>query len=209
MRTREGNKEEAILRAAIKVFAEHGYHDAKMSEIAAVAGVATGSAYLYFRNKESILLKIFENLWGNLHHQLEEAASRPDLNPIEKLETMIDLLLDVFASNPQLGIVVVNELGRLEHAGKGDFLPLYEQSFNLAEQVVSEGIKQGHYNPNLDTKVFRYFLLGGLRHLIQQWAHDSQSLSLNQIRQGVKSLIKRGIVTSEATIVKTQGRDHK
>jgi TetR/AcrR family fatty acid metabolism transcriptional regulator len=197
MRTREGNKEEAILRAATEVFAKHGYHEAKMSEIAEVAGIATGSAYLYFRNKESILHRIFENLWGNLHRQLAEVAARDDLDPVEQLEAMIDLLLDVFAGNPQLSSVIVNEMNRLENSGKGSFLALYEKSFDLAEHVVTEGIKRGLFNPNLDIKVFRYFFLGGLRHLVHQWANDSQSLSLNQIRQGVKSLIKRGIIVPE------------
>ncbi len=73
MRTREGNKERAILEAAIAVFADHGYHGARVSAIARRAGVATGSVYLYFPNKEAILLRIFDDLWSWLSHQLTEA----------------------------------------------------------------------------------------------------------------------------------------
>ena len=56
-------KAELILNAAIAVFAEHGYHQAKMAKIAEVGGVSAGSLYLYFKNKASILSHIFEMTW--------------------------------------------------------------------------------------------------------------------------------------------------
>jgi len=63
MRTKEGNKEQAIVTAAINVFASVGYFDAKIHRIADNADIATGTVYLYFSNKEKILLK-FSNRFG-------------------------------------------------------------------------------------------------------------------------------------------------
>src|SRR5918911_4796849 len=54
------DKREAILRAAIKVFAESGYFNAKVADVARVAGVADGTVYLYFKSKEEILRSIFD-----------------------------------------------------------------------------------------------------------------------------------------------------
>src|ERR687896_2160521 len=55
-----GDKREAILRAATKVFARSGYFNAKVADVARVAGVADGTVYLYFKSKEEILRSIFE-----------------------------------------------------------------------------------------------------------------------------------------------------
>src|SRR5205809_2522986 len=54
------DKREAILRAAIKVFARKGYFNSKVADIAAAAGIADGTVYLYFKSKDEILHSIFD-----------------------------------------------------------------------------------------------------------------------------------------------------
>ena len=54
------DKREAILRAAIRVFAHNGYFSSKVADIAHEAGVADGTVYLYFKSKEEILHSIFD-----------------------------------------------------------------------------------------------------------------------------------------------------
>ena len=78
------DKREAILRAAIRVFAHNGYFNSKVADIAGAAGVADGTVYLYFKSKEEILHSIFDR-------SMEEAiaAGRKQLeqitDPREKL----------------------------------------------------------------------------------------------------------------------------
>jgi AcrR family transcriptional regulator len=55
-----GEKREAILRAAIAVFAHNGYFNSKVADIAREAGVADGTVYLYFKSKEDILHSVFD-----------------------------------------------------------------------------------------------------------------------------------------------------
>src|SRR5216683_1768595 len=54
------DKGEAILRAATDVFAERGFFNAQVADVARVAGVAAGTVYLYFRGKDDLLVSIFE-----------------------------------------------------------------------------------------------------------------------------------------------------
>src|SRR5688572_18005102 len=58
-RQRQEEKYERILQAALQVFAAKGFHEARISEIARAAGVADGTIYLYFKNKDDILLSLF------------------------------------------------------------------------------------------------------------------------------------------------------
>src|ERR1041384_7295947 len=58
--TLRAGKRDAILRAAIDVFAERGYFNAQVADVARAAGVAAGTVYLYFRSKDDLLISIFE-----------------------------------------------------------------------------------------------------------------------------------------------------
>jgi TetR/AcrR family transcriptional regulator, fatty acid metabolism regulator protein len=194
MRVKEGNKEKAIQEAAILIFAQNGFHNAKISQIADKAGVATGSIYLYFKNKEEILIKIFENLWEKIINEVENLAHRKDLNEIEKLDAMIDTFFDIFIENTPLTTVFVNEQSYLlQKYGRANFT-YYERFNNLGEQIIDDGINKGIFNANLDTKVFRTFTLGGIRNILDLWAQDSNTYKLNVVRQNVKFILKKGIL---------------
>src|SRR4051794_14081424 len=60
-----------IIDAAVVVIAEHGYHQAQVSKIAKQAGVADGTIYLYFKNKEDILISLFEEKMGTYIEKIE------------------------------------------------------------------------------------------------------------------------------------------
>jgi TetR/AcrR family fatty acid metabolism transcriptional regulator len=60
MRRKNSDKHQRILDAAIKVFAQKGFFQSKVAEIAREAGVADGTVYLYFKNKDDLLVSIFE-----------------------------------------------------------------------------------------------------------------------------------------------------
>src|ERR1043165_1235996 len=53
-------KRRRILAAAVRTFGQRGFHEARIAEIAAAAGVAEGTVYLYFQNKEDLLGVVFE-----------------------------------------------------------------------------------------------------------------------------------------------------
>jgi TetR/AcrR family fatty acid metabolism transcriptional regulator len=194
MRKREGNKEQAILDAAVKVFAQHGYHRSKISSIADQAGIATGSIYLYYKNKESILLKIFDQLWTELTDGLRKTVKRSDIEPSQKLDLVIDKLFDLFVANPALASVFVNEQHHLIKDKRGNIAKQYDDFLDLAEEIIREGVRKNKFNPDIDIKLFRYFITGGLRSVLRQWSEQSQTLTLHRLRQNVKYFIKHGLL---------------
>ncbi|MBI5806968.1 MAG: TetR/AcrR family transcriptional regulator [Ignavibacteriales bacterium] len=193
MRVKEGNKEKDILEAAIKVFAEVGYHKAKISKIAEIAGVATGSVYLYFKDKEDILLKIFEDIWNKLYEELNSVKSNDSLSPFDKFDAMIDLIFDIYIEKPALAIVFVNEQNHIQKSAEDRFTSYYEKFLNLGEEIIKEGIAKKQFSPNVDIKILRYFIFGAIRSLLQHWAIDPKTYPLNKIRQNIKFITKYGI----------------
>jgi TetR/AcrR family transcriptional regulator, fatty acid metabolism regulator protein len=194
MRVKEGNKEKDILEAAIKVFAKNGFHQSKIAQITEEANVATGSIYLYFRNKKEILLRIFETLWNNLFDDFESLTENTKLGPVEKLDGMIDLLFDKFIENPSLAIVFVNEQNFLLQNGENQFTDYYQLFLDKGVVLVKEGISQNVFWADVDLTFFKYFIFGAVRNLLHLWARDPQKYSLNKIRHNVKYLMKYGIV---------------
>ncbi|HEX3074017.1 MAG TPA: TetR/AcrR family transcriptional regulator [Ignavibacteriales bacterium] len=194
MRKKEGNKERDIVEAAIKVFAEKGYHNSKVHKIAEVAGIATGSVYIYFENKEMILLRIFEDLWRKLYAALEEIADRDDLTPVQKFEGLIDVIFDYFTVNPEQAIVFVNEQSLLMYTNRKEFTKYYDKFLDLGEKIVRMGVKEKYFNKNLDITIVRYFVFGGIRHLVRNWAHSPKDFNLNHIRLNVKDMLKNGLL---------------
>lgn len=193
MRVKEGNKEKDILEAAIKVFAEVGFHKAKMSKIAEVAGVAIGSLYLYFEDKEDILLKIFENIWNRLYDELKTVKSNESLSPFEKFDALIDLIFDIYIEKPALAVVFVNEQNHIQKSAEERFTAYYEKFLNLGEEIIKEGIAKKQFSQNIDIKILRYFIFGAIRSLLQHWALDPKTYPLNKIRQNIKFITKYGI----------------
>src|SRR4030042_1901678 len=59
-----GEKRDRILRAAVKIFSRKGFFNSKVSEIARAAEVADGTIYLYFKNKDDLLISLFEEKMG-------------------------------------------------------------------------------------------------------------------------------------------------
>lgn len=194
MRKKEGNKEVAILDAAVKVFAEFGYHKSKIYKIAELANVATGSVYVYYEDKEALLRKIFEQLWDRLHTQLKSVNENAHFTPIEKIDALIDILFDVFLENPSLATVFVNEQFQLIQKDPEKFTGLYDKFLDLGECIVQQGIDAELFNPKIDVKIVRSYIFGGLRHLLHLWAQDPTSYPLHSIRQNVKFIIKNGLL---------------
>jgi len=194
MRVKEGNKEKDIIEAAIKVFAKDGFHQAKISKIAEVAGIATGSVYLYFKNKDSILDKIFEELWSKICLETNSLSKRSDINPVEKFETMIDVVFDLFISNPSLAVVFVSEEHYLMRNRGSNIAEYYEKFLDTGESIITEGVQKGIFNKNINASVFRNFTFGGVRHLLHQWAQFPEDFPLNTVRQNVKFILKKGIL---------------
>jgi TetR/AcrR family fatty acid metabolism transcriptional regulator len=193
MRKREGDKERDILSAAVEVFAERGFHDTKIHSIADRAGIATGTVYLYFGNKENILLRIFETFWEELYNNLESINSSEVLKSFEKYNALIDSLFDYFSRNPSLVLLYVNEQYYLMHKKPYEFTSFYRKAINLMENCLKEGITQGVFNTTINESIASCFFLGGFRLLLQEWVRSPDKYDLADLRKNVKTLLFSGV----------------
>jgi len=194
MRTKEGNKSKDIREAAIKIFAEYGYHNAKIAKISELAGVATGSIYLYFKNKEELLHNIFNYLWKKMYDNSLYLRDNTQISPAKKLDNMIDLIFDIFKENPNLAIVIIDEESTYLGLNKGHNPKDYDQFFETATEIIAEGIKKNIFTHEIDINLLKLVILGSFKELMQYWIKNKKSVKISDIQTNFKFIIKNGIM---------------
>ena len=106
---RDPEKPQAIIDAAIRVFARNGYYNSRVSDIAREAGIASGTIYLYFRTKDEILVTLFrEKMAEWVAHARREMAVEADA--VARIRRLVALHFEVLERNPALAEVVQVEL---------------------------------------------------------------------------------------------------
>lgn len=162
------DKHERIMRAAIKVFAKNGFHNSKISQIAKEAGVADGTIYLYFKNKDDILIKVFEERLGEINQRFQEALSTID-SPEEKLRTFIEMHFQLMEQNRSLAEVISVEL-RQSHKFMKEYVPVkFAEYLNIVSRIIREGKDRGVFSADMQPGVIKRALFGTLDELVLYW----------------------------------------
>lgn len=159
-------KRKLILDAAIRVFADHGYHGARVGDIAEHAGVAHGLLYHYFASKDDVLRTIFTENWGELIARFR-AVERSDERADEKLEGIAKILLRTWRNDPALVTVMVREVARSQQLQ--DRVDEVREAFAIVQRVIEEGQAGGVFRADLDARLAAWLFYGGLEEVLTGW----------------------------------------
>jgi AcrR family transcriptional regulator len=159
-------KRKQILDAAIRVFADHGYHGSRVGDIASDAGVAHGLLYHYFASKDDILRTIFVENWGALIARFREveAADEP---AGEKLEGIAKILLRTWRNDPALVTVMVREVARSHQLQ--DRVDEVREAFAIVQRIIEEGQATGAFRKDVDARLASWLFYGGLEEVLTGW----------------------------------------
>ena len=191
-RAAAGDKREAIMRAATKVFARNGYFNSKVADIASAAGVADGTVYLYFKSKEEILHSIFDrgvdNAITEARQQLEAIS-----DPREKLRRIAHLHLERLGADRDLAVVFQVELRastkfmeEFSAAGFAEYLGLIRSTFE-------EGQRAGVFRAELNAKVVSKILFGALDEMATNWILSRRRYKLAPMADQVLDIFLNGV----------------
>ena len=190
-------KSETILRAAAKVFAQSGYFNAKVSDVARSAGVADGTVYLYFKNKHDLLTSIFSWAMGEFltraRDELAEIA-----NAKEKLLSFAKLHFSLLEQERDIAIVFQIELRQstkfMEQFSK-TYLAAYLQ---ILREIIEEGQKNGLFRTSLNAKLVAKLLFGMLDEMATNWVLSHGNHSLTDMAEPVLDIFFNGANASHA-----------
>jgi TetR/AcrR family fatty acid metabolism transcriptional regulator len=187
-----GDKREAILRAAIQVFAHNGYFNSKVADIAREAGVADGTVYLYFKSKEDILHSIFDRGMNEAIAEGRKRLAAKD-DPREKLREIALLHLERLGADRDLAVVFQVELRgstkfmqEFSAAGFAEYLGLIRLTFE-------EGQRAGVFRSDLNAKVVAKILFGALDEMATNWILSKRRYKLAPMSDQVLDIFLNGV----------------
>lgn len=192
MAKRSGEKHNVIIDAAVKTFARTGYHRTRVADIAREAGVADGTVYIYFENKEDILVSLFQELMNRFVEELcSELVQCQDAN--EKLEKIITYHLTTLAGKPEQAKVTQIELRQIDQEiNKGISGPLMRY-FQLIEEVIEEGKAQNLYRQEINTRTARKVVFGAIDEVVTCWVMSTKVYDLAALSAPVYDMLVRGL----------------
>jgi TetR/AcrR family transcriptional regulator, fatty acid metabolism regulator protein len=186
------SKRDAILRAATDVFAERGFFNAQVADVARAAGVAAGTVYLYFRSKDDLLIQLFERTMRDAFAEARAAVAGV-ADPAERLRLFARLHLARLGRDRNLAIVFQVELRqsvkfmeRLSATLLRDYLGHIRSAFADGQAA---GTFRNDFNPTTAAKMF----FGALDEMATNWILSTRRYPLEADADAVVNLFLRGV----------------
>jgi TetR/AcrR family transcriptional regulator, fatty acid metabolism regulator protein len=159
------DRKKQILRAAVQVFAERGFHRTRVSDIAKEAGVAYGLIYHYFDSKDAVLNSVFEENWAVFMKVLRDLTQDASKSAADKLGAISDLLIGALRVEPALIHVIIQEVSRSDRFTSQAKAQAFEEAFEAVRAIVAEGQKRGEIRSDIDPYAAAYIFFGALETL--------------------------------------------
>lgn len=187
-----GGKRAAILSAATSVFARRGFFNAQVADVAREAGVAAGTVYLYFRNKDHLLTSIFEESMTRALRETDRALDGV-ADPIERLRRLARVHLGGLGSRRDLAVVFQVELRqstkfmeRFSAAQLRTYLDHLREAVRAAQEA---GTFRADVNPTLASKA----IFGALDEMVTNWVLSNRDHRLVDDADPVIDLLVNGM----------------
>jgi AcrR family transcriptional regulator len=180
-----------ILEAAAVVFAHSGFHDTRMDDIAAEAGVSKGTLYWYFESKDDLIQSLLDRI---IAMEIEQAATiiEMDFPAKEKLERMVDVVVeDIVRMQPLMPILFEFFSLMMRRNTVKQVLGGYYQSYiDAMMPIVKDGIERGEFK-QVDPEEVTIAISSIIEGSIFLWAALPEVVELERhIRAGVRLVVK-------------------
>jgi TetR/AcrR family fatty acid metabolism transcriptional regulator len=192
MAKKTGEKYQNIIEAAVKIIARYGYHQAQVSKIAREASVADGTIYLYFDNKDDILISLFKEKMGAL---IEATSAR--IEPLEsaedRLRELIYMHLWQLSKDRDLAIVTQIELRQSNPTIRAGINQVLKPYFNLIDQIIFLGKEQKVFRSDVEHRVARKMIFGTLDEAVNSWVLNERNYNLVSLVDPIHNLFINGL----------------
>jgi TetR/AcrR family fatty acid metabolism transcriptional regulator len=185
-------RRESIIQAAIEVFSNKDFKTASISEIAQKAGIADGTIYQYFRNKEDLFFSIPIEKTNEFRSQLElhlEGIS----GAFNKIRKFVWYFLYFFKTNPGYGRILMLEMRVSKSFVKTETYCFLKQSVSQVMDIILEGQNEGVIRQDTDIYILRHLILGTLEHMVTRWLLKEEKYDLLEHHQEVSRMVIDGL----------------
>ncbi len=192
MRFKTPDKRRRILDSAVKVFAKEGFFKARVSQIAEDAGLAPGTVYLYFKNKEDVLISIFEVRMEDIISKFRPAIMEKE-DARSRLECLVRMHLMGFQGDPDLAACFQVELRQSNRFMRESVKGGLQQYLDLIGEIVEHGRRDGSFQKELPIRLVTHLIFGTLDEVVSTWVMSGMKYNLVSLTDPLIGLFTKGI----------------
>ena len=195
-RIEKNHKYHQILEAAVKVFARQGFHQSTVAQIAKEAGVADGTIYLYFKNKDDILVQFFSFRTKQVFDSFREEVDRAQASS-DKLRNLVRRHLAEFQRDRDGAVVFQVETHQNSRLAEAQIREMSQMYRDLISEIVEQGQQEGTIRKNLYVGLVKRFIIGAVDEVINTWLHSDGEYDLVSMADPLVELFLKGIGPSD------------
>ncbi len=183
----------AIVEAALAAFSEYGYHDCPVSKIARKANVADGTIYLYFANKEEVLISVFQEKINRLITDIEE-LTEDCTNSWEKIEVLVRYHMTTLGNDRVLANFLQIQLRQSSSNIRIGIAAPLKKFYGLIEGFVLKGQKEGVIDSAINANIARKLIFGCFDEVISCWVLSRRQYDVTERIDDVLYILGRALV---------------
>jgi AcrR family transcriptional regulator len=186
---------EAVMAAAVQLFAEYGYHAAPLRDIASIAGIQAASIYYHYANKQALLVEIMDTYMQRLNTNLEKILRECD-DPLQCLHEAIANHIRLHTSHKDEFFIIDTEIRALEGENRAYILGLRDQYEELLQELLRDGMERGVFRQG-DVKIFSYAIIAMCTE-VATWFKPDGRLTVQQVIDMYRQMITEGLLVVPA-----------
>ncbi len=178
------------------MFAEQGFHLSTVSQVAREAGVADGTIYLYFKNKDDILIQFFRHKTKQVFERFQETV-KEGVHAREKLHNLIRLHLTTFQDDRNMAVVYQTETHQIHRLAEEQIKEMSKMYLDLLSEIIEQGQAEGSIRKDLYLGLVKRFMVGAIDEVINTWLHSKTGYDLVSMADPLVELLIHGVGTQQ------------
>lgn len=181
-----------ILKAASGVFAAKGFHQTRISDVIAAAGIARGTFYLYFNSKGELFLGLLRELLQTLRSSMVGVDIAPGAPPLEEqLVDVVRRILQTAMDDRDLATIIVREAVSFDAEARDILNNFYASVRQFITESIADGQRMGLVRP-LDESVTASCVLGSVKQLMEEQVMNDFSKPLD-VSRAARAIVEYGL----------------
>lgn len=186
-----------IIEAATRVFSEQGFYNSTVADVAREADVADGTIYLYFKNKDDLLISLFEHSMEFFIQAAHEEMATTT-NPAEKLKKFIALHLHLVQRNQNLAQVIQIELRQSSKFMKEYANEKFFEYLSIVQKILEEAQEKGIFRRDADPVILKRAIFGAVDEMALEWVlMKKKRYSMDQAADQLCTMFIEGLLPRE------------
>lgn len=188
-------RQQQILEAAIRVFAQHGFHDARMEDIARESGLSKGAVYLYYKSKDAIIGALLRTMFTWMMRGFRTTIAGEG-TVTERLHAMVGMFADE-VDRMALAMPIMLEfyaIAARQASVREFFAQVYVEFRDDLAALVRQGIESGEFC-TVDAEEVALTFLALTEGLTLIWAMNPRGLAWREHANAALRLLLDGLRT--------------